>query len=86
MIPAPEDDEEGVEPVELRRLGELLVDARLPAQALADEVGGGQRQDGGREERGVEQAEGEERRAVLPGQRRQGQGRVRGRLDLDPAP
>ena len=56
----------------------------LPAHALADEEGRGQGQDGGGEERGVEQAEGEEGRAVLPGQRLQGQGGVGGRLHPDP--
>jgi hypothetical protein len=55
-----EEDEEGVEPVELGGLGKLLVDAGLPAHALADEEGRRKRQYRGGEQRGVEQAEGEQ--------------------------
>ena len=82
IIPRRADDERGVEPVELGRLAEVAVDPRLEAEALADAVGGRQRQDRGGEERGVGEAEGEEPARVAPGQRGQGARRVRAGGDL----
>ena len=63
-----EHDHRRVEPVEGPGLAELLVDAGLPAEGLADVVDGRERQDRRREERGVQEAEGEERRGVAPGE------------------
>ena len=52
------DDQSGVEPVEERRLAELLVQSALKTQALADGIGRGDGQDAGGKERGVEQSHG----------------------------
>ena len=60
------DDQQRVQPVEHRRLVELLVEARLEAKAFADRVRRRNRQDGRGEERRVEQPGGEERYAYSP--------------------
>ena len=52
-------DEQGVEPVEEGCFLEAFVYAGFQAQAFADGVSRGERQDGCGEERGVEKAEGE---------------------------
>ena len=54
-----DNDQDGVEPVERGRFTEFVVDASLKAEAFADHVSGGERKDGGGEERSVEQAESE---------------------------
>src|SRR5208283_5083468 len=60
-------DQQRVKPVKERRIAELHVNAGLEAQAFADCVGGRKRQDRGREERSVEQSDGEKNVGVLPG-------------------
>ena len=83
----PEDDRRaehhhrGVDAVERLRLAELLVDARLPAEGLADVVDGRERKDRRREDRGVEEAEGEQSPSVASGQRLERPRRVRRALD-----
>ena len=74
-------DEQRIEPVEERRLAEVLVDARLHAQAFAHGVGRGERKDGRRKERCVEEPEGEKDEGVVAGQRPHGFGSVGGNLD-----
>ena len=75
--------EEGDDAVEDRRLAERAVEAGLEAEGLADDVGGGQRQHAGGEDRDAEQAEAEE---VLGGgaeERLERHGRLLRRLDDD---
>ena len=69
-----DDDQAGVERIERRGFVEFVVDAGFEAEAFADHVRGGKRQDRRGEERGVEQAEGEEVGGPLPCQRHQGFG------------
>ena len=77
-------DHAGVERVELRRLAPRLVHAGLEAEPLADGVGRGERQDGGREERGVREPEGEERLRPLSRERLQRDRGLLGAFDADP--
>ena len=72
----PSGDEQAVKPVEKLRLAEALVQTTLEAEALADGVGGGQGEDGCGEERGIEEAGGEEDEGVLAGQGLHGSGGV----------
>ena len=63
---AADNDESGVEAVEGGSFFDFVVDASFEAEAFADDVGGGEREDRGGEKRSVEQAEGEEVGGPLP--------------------
>src|ERR1700730_8544627 len=67
-----DNDHPGVKAVENRGVIELVVDARFETHALADHVRGGQGQDGGGEERGVQEPEREKYAGPLAGQRDEG--------------
>ncbi len=74
--------QERVEPVEEGGFAEVFVEAAFDAEALADGVGGGERQDGCGEERGVEEAGGEEDEGVVAGEGLHGSGGVGGVGDV----
>ena len=67
-----EDDAGGEETVEKRRLAQAAVDGRFEAERLADDVRSRERQDGGREQSGVENAEPEEAGRELACERLEG--------------
>ena len=68
------DNENGIEPVERGGFTEFVIEASFEAHAFADDVGSGERKDGGGEERSVEQAEGKSQSRPLPRQRNQSLG------------
>src|SRR3974390_1152612 len=61
-----DDDENCVEPVEGGSFTEFVVEPGFETHAFADDVSGGERKDGGGEERGVEQAKAESPGGPLP--------------------
>src|ERR1035438_9932399 len=79
-----EHDQQGIEPVEYRRILESLADAGFEAEALADGVGGGQRQNAGGEDGGVEQP-GTEQQERIFAEGLESEGGFGGVLDTGPA-
>jgi hypothetical protein len=77
-----EHDQQRIKPVEEGRFVEALVEAAFEAEALADGIGGRERQDGRGEERGVEEASGEKDEGVLAGERLHSLGSDRGVGDV----
>ena len=76
------EEEQAVEPVEELRFAEPFVETAFKAEALADGVGGGEREDRCGEERGVEEAGGEEDKGIVTGQRLHRLGGVGGVYDV----
>ena len=69
--------DERVDPEEDRRVAERLADARLPAERLADHVGGADRHDRRREHGRPEEPDREQRRRERPGDGLEASRRVR---------
>ena len=79
---AADEDEDGVEPVEGGGFPKFVVETCFEAHALADDVSGGEREDGGGEEGGIEEAKSEGPGGPLPCQRNQSFGGFRGVRDV----
>ena len=75
-------DQARIQRIERGRLVHALVDAGLEAQPFAHVVGRGERQDGGREQRGVAKPEGEQGAGSPARERTQGQRRVGAAADF----
>ena len=64
--PGAHHDQNGVEPVERRSFTEFVVNARFKADALANNVGGGERKNSGGKERSIEKTKGKHESRPFP--------------------